>query len=96
MRHDIDLLKEEALRRRARRLREKFLQDFGDGDDEAEEPEELEPFMEGFEGLGDASGLDTTPDLDFESPSGIPSADSSAHHVMVHPGGRTVGPSAPH
>ena len=39
--------------------------------------------MEGYEGLGDASGLDTTPDLDFESPTGIPTADSSAYHVTI-------------
>ena len=57
------------------------MQDFGD--DVGEEPEELEPFLEGFEGLGDASGLDTTPDMEFESPLGIPSTNSSAYHVMV-------------
>ena len=45
--------------------------------------EEVEPFLEGFEGLQEANGLDTTPEMEFESPSGIPSAGASAYHLTV-------------
>ena len=37
----------------------------------------------GFEGLGDASGLDTTPELYFESPFGLPQPVVSSYHVVV-------------
>ena len=53
-------LEEESLRRKTRRLKERLLREF-----EAKGPEEMEmePFMEGYVGVGEASGLDTTPDL---------------------------------
>mgnify|MGYP002804870522 CR=1 FL=1 len=42
-----EFLEEENLRRKAKRLKERLLQDY-EGDDEAEEPDDQEPFMEGY------------------------------------------------
>ena len=41
--------------------------------------------MEGYDGLDEASGLDTTPEMDFDSTtaSGLPSLDSTAYHITV-------------
>ena len=75
----MDFLEEERLRKRAQRLRERLIQDFEDDEYDSDQVEE--PFLEGFEGLQDASRLDTT--AEFESPSGIPSAEASAYHLTV-------------
>ena len=53
-------------------------------EEEADDEDEAESsFMEGYEGLGEASGLDTTPEIEFETSSGFPTMDSSAYHTAV-------------
>ena len=54
------------------------------------------PFLGGFEGLQDASGLDTTPEMEFESPSGIPSAEASAYHMTVRKAAELLDLNLPH
>ena len=55
---------------------------FGDFDSNQDQAEEMNIEL-GLEGLGEASSLDTTQDLDFESPSGWPQPDISSYHVVV-------------
>ena len=74
---ELEMMEEEGLRERAQRLRDRIDQDIF-----ADDQEELEPFTEGFD-LGEVSGLNTTPEMDFESPTGIPSAEATSYHVMV-------------
>ena len=44
---------------------------------------EENPDLPGYEGLEDASGLDTTPDMDIGTPSGLPVPDVTSYHIVV-------------
>ena len=71
---------EEVLHRRARSLRDSLYF------------YEEEPHLRfGFEGLADASGLDTTPDVDMEAPSGLPVPDVTSYHVVVKKAAELLG-----
>ena len=60
----LEHLEEEMLRKRAQRLRDRLVQDFGE---EVEDQDDLEHFLEDFQWIHEASGLDTTPEIEFES-----------------------------
>lgn len=67
-------------RREAQRLLEE--EEFQEQKEEAEEGGILDP-MNDFEGLQEASGLDTSPEWELSSPKAIPSQEVSSYHFII-------------